>query len=98
MKTPKEHTELLKLREGFVGTVYNDSTNNPTIGYGHKIKKGENFTTLTKEQADELFMKDYLNAQQGADRIIQEFKIPAEDNVRNAVTGAVFQLGEEGFK
>ena len=98
MKTPKEHTELLKFREGFVGSVYNDSTNNPTIGYGHKIKKGENFTTLTKEQADELFMKDYLNAQQGADRIIQEFKIPAEDNVRNAVTGAVFQLGEEGFK
>ena len=42
-------------------------------GYGHKIKKGENFTTLTKEQADELFMQDYLNAQQGADRIIQEF-------------------------
>jgi GH24 family phage-related lysozyme (muramidase) len=98
MKTPKEHTELLKLREGFVGSVYNDSTNNPTIGYGHKIKKGENFTTLTEEQANELFMQDYLNAQQGADRIIQEFKIPAEDNVRNAVTGAVFQLGEEGFK
>jgi len=98
METPKEHTELLKLREGFVGSVYNDSTNNPTIGYGHKIKEGENFTTLTEEQANELFMQDYLNAQQGADRIIKEFNIPITGNVRDAVTGAVFQLGETGFK
>tara|TARA_R100001224_G_scaffold62416_1_gene37272 strand:- start:287 stop:3502 length:3216 start_codon:yes stop_codon:yes gene_type:complete len=98
MKTPKEHKELLKLREGFVGNVYNDSRNNPTIGYGHKVKEGENFTTLTEEQANELFMQDYLNAQQGADRIIKEFNIPTTGNVRDAITGAVFQLGETGFK
>jgi lysozyme len=100
MENSNEHIELVKEREGFRSSVYADTMNNPTIGYGHKIKKGEVFTTLTKEQAHELFLKDYQTAQRGANNIIKEFNIPVGDltNVRDAITGAVFQLGETGFK
>ena len=100
MENSNEHIELVKEREGFKSSVYADTMDNPTIGYGHKIKKGEVFTTLTKEQAHELFLKDYQTAQRGANNIIKQFNIPVGDltNVRDAITGAVFQLGETGFK
>src|SRR5664279_1101283 len=38
---------------------YNDSEQIPTIGYGHKIQKGEDFSKgITSEQTDALFKKD----------------------------------------
>lgn len=44
--------------EGFRAKPYDDGKGFMTIGYGHLIKKGEAFTSLTKTQALELFRKD----------------------------------------
>lgn len=38
---------------------YNDSKGIPTIGYGHKIEKGEDYSKgISKTEADSLFKKD----------------------------------------
>ena len=42
----------------FSPTVYDDGYGNPTIGYGHLIKNGETFDTITKEEALQLFSED----------------------------------------
>ena len=44
--------------EEFFATPYDDGYGNMTIGYGHLIKKGENFTSITKEQAFNMLTKD----------------------------------------
>ena len=39
--------------------MYKDSAGNPTIGYGHLIKDGEDFSKgITKEKAGELLAQD----------------------------------------
>jgi len=50
---------LIQSHEGYRATEYNDIFKNPTIGYGHVIKKGEHFTSLTRYEALELLKKDY---------------------------------------
>ncbi len=42
----------------FSPTVYDDGYGNPTIGYGHLIKDGETFDTITEEEALQLFSED----------------------------------------
>lgn len=56
--------KLLEGREGCKLSVYHDVRGLATIGYGHLIKSGEHFTTLTQPQADALFEQDlaiYVN-------------------------------------
>lgn len=61
--------EHLKSEEGFVPYVYDDGVpgakpwaqskvGKPTIGYGHLVKPGEVFTTLTESQAWDLLIRD----------------------------------------
>ena len=50
--------QLLEGREGCKLYVYHDIRGLATIGYGHLIKAGEHFTTLTQAQADDLFKQD----------------------------------------
>lgn len=49
----------IKISEGLRLSPYDDGLHNMTIGYGHKIGKGENFGSITKEKADEIFDSDY---------------------------------------
>lgn len=43
--------------------MYKDSAGNPTIGYGHLIKDGEDFSKgITKEKAGELLAQDTKTA------------------------------------
>ena len=44
--------------ETFYETEGDDGFGNPTIGYGHKIKDGENFTTITEDEALQLLRED----------------------------------------
>jgi GH24 family phage-related lysozyme (muramidase) len=50
----------LKKYEGFKSTPYFDASGNKCIGYGHLIKNGEEFNTLTRQQASNLLKKDFL--------------------------------------
>ena len=44
--------------EGYSATTYKDVAGLPTIGYGHLIKSGESFGTLSKNAALQLLRKD----------------------------------------
>ena len=98
LERQRQQIELLKEREGFRDTVYTDTTGNPTIGYGHKIQEGETFTTITEEEAEELLLKDYQKAYEGAQRIMNDYAMPIGHNITHALTGMVFQLGEQGTR
>ncbi len=59
-KNYNETIEFIKQHEGFMPNAYYCSAGYLTIGYGHVIKKGENFSKpLTKAEADELLRKDF---------------------------------------
>lgn len=50
--------------EGFRSKPYKDTQGYWTIGLGHKIRDGETFTTISEQEAIELFKNDYNNAVQ----------------------------------
>jgi len=84
----------LKVAEGFEWKPYKDSAGHLTIGYGHKIKKGETFTTLTEEQAEQLMRQDvapivrFLNVH--LDTLITQ-------NQFDALVMFIFNIGETRF-
>ena len=51
---------LIKKYEGFRTNVYKCPAKRDTIGYGHLIKPGEAFGTLTEPEAVELLRKDVI--------------------------------------
>jgi lysozyme len=62
-----EIISLMKEIEGWSGRSYDDETGNPTIGWGHLIRKDEQHlkrTTLTREQANDLLVKDIREHQE----------------------------------
>lgn len=52
--------EYIKDHEGLRLRVYKDSLGFLTIGFGHKLLPGEKFKVITRQQADELFEKDFV--------------------------------------
>lgn len=54
----KDAINLIKKFESFKENIYLCPAGFKTIGYGHVIKKDENFTSITIEQAEELLLKD----------------------------------------
>jgi len=55
--------DFIQRHEGYSGTVYNDSAGYPTIGYGHLIKAGEDFSNgITPDQASQLLSQDTQTA------------------------------------
>jgi GH24 family phage-related lysozyme (muramidase) len=70
LPNPKEHT-----RDGLHIQYKSAEGGADTIGYGHKIKKGESFGEgLTEAEARELLQKDILIAAEGAKKAIGEKK------------------------
>ena len=54
-----EGLAFLKEREGFGPKVYQDTNNVDTIGYGHVVKPGEDWSKgITEEKATELLKED----------------------------------------
>jgi len=51
---------MIKSHEGLRLKPYKDTRGLPTVGYGHLIKKGEDYSKgLTQQQANELFDRDF---------------------------------------
>lgn len=54
-----DYVSFLKDQEGFRSDPYKDATGNWTVGYGHKIREGEDFSSgISEEQADRLLRQD----------------------------------------
>lgn len=94
MKFSGKGVGILKGLEGFKPKPYFCSAGKPTIGYGHKIKKGEVFTILTEEEAEHLMRDDvepivkFINVH--LDTLITQ-------NQFDALVMFIFNIGETKF-
>lgn len=59
-RVSEEGVALIKRFEGFSACVYLCPAGKSTIGYGHVVRKGENFVgrMLSKEEAEDLLLQD----------------------------------------
>jgi lysozyme len=86
--------ELVARFEGLRLAVYNDQAGLPTIGYGHLIKSGEQFSVITVAQAEALLDADLAPAR---DAVAKYVSVPLNDNQRAALISLVFNIGVGAF-
>lgn len=95
MKTSRDGIEFIKRREGFRHKKYKDDAGLPTIGYGHLIQTGENFTMpITEVEGEALLTKDLQIAEKAIDRLV---KIPLNQHQFDALVSFVFNVGVGNF-
>jgi len=81
--------------EDFSAKVYDDGAGNPTIGYGHLIRPGENFSGgITQAQADTLFRQDVERVVNPA---LDRITIALTQNQVDALGSFIFNVGTGGF-
>lgn len=82
--------DLIQAREGFRPTAYNDAGGHPTIGFGHKIEPGEDFSGgLTEAQATDLMRRDIQRTAAPLDHLITDLS-PRQ---RQALTSFGYNAG-----
>ncbi|WNK56712.1 glycoside hydrolase family protein [Pantoea agglomerans] len=89
--TKQYQAKLGYFRDGKFWT-YKDSLGYDTIGYGHLVKAGENFTQgLTEQEAERLLVLDVNQARK--DVIKLQVNLPDESRWNDFLVLMVFQLG-----
>lgn len=86
---------FLKGFETYEPDPYDDGYGGMTIGYGHLIKPGEVFTSLSKDEALNLLAKDVGIAERGVLRLT---KVPLEDCEFDALVSFTFNIGAGGYQ
>lgn len=84
--------DLIKQSEGFRATTYLDTSGQPTIGYGHKLLRGESYPDgVDKSQAEKL-----LDADAGAACLAVEHlvRVPLTQGQFDALVDFCFNLGQ----
>lgn len=78
-------------------TAHGDGTKHAgnTIGYGHYIKKGEHFTKITKEQAEDLFRSDIAEAEK---LVKKHVHADLTQNQYDALVSLAYNSGAGGLK
>ncbi|HYC64626.1 MAG TPA: lysozyme [Reyranellaceae bacterium] len=90
--TPSEGRNLIKAFEGFSPTVYVCPAGYPTIGYGHVVQPGEDWSKgLTEAEGDELLARDLPRYERAVCRLIT---VPLSDPCFGALVSFTFNLGE----
>src|SRR5579864_8252343 len=95
MKISSIGLDLITRFEGFRAAPYNDAGKEPTIGFGHLIKPGEQFTTITRNQALDLLTKDVHFAEDAVNTLV---KVRLTQDQFDALTSFVFNTGRENFE
>ena len=86
----QQGVDLIKRFEGFSSTVYQCPAGLPTIGYGHLIKKGEVFDSITEAEAEDLLRLDVQVAERAVLRLIS---VPLTDGQFDTLVSFTFNLG-----
>jgi lysozyme len=90
MKTSQNGLNLIETSEGFRDTIYLDVAGKATIGYGHLIKSGEDFSTgITQEQGQALLQADVEIAEDAVNAHAPQ----ANQNQFDALVDFAFNLG-----
>jgi lysozyme len=83
--------DLVKHFEGFRSRVYLCVGGYPTIGYGHLIRSGEDFSLgISKAQAEILLARDLESSERAVLRLTT---VPLSDGQFDALVSFVFNLG-----
>ncbi len=94
MKCSERGKELIKEFEGCILKPYKDAVGLWTIGVGHLIKEGENFGSITIDEAMELLAKDL----QWAEACINNTGVELTQNQFDALCSLVFNIGCGAFQ
>jgi lysozyme len=95
MQTSENGIQLIKQFESFAAAPYLCPAGKPTIGYGHVIREGENFSALTKMQADAVLRRDVAACEASISRLVQ---VPLSQGQFDALVSFVFNLGAGALK
>lgn len=96
MKMSPEGIKKLMEWEGTVLTPYKDAAGLPTIGTGHLIQKGEDYTKgLTEEGAAELLRRDLVRFEAAVNQYVT---IPLSQNQFDALVSFAFNIGTGAFR
>ena len=87
----------IMLRESCSLTVYKDNTGF-SIGYGHRLKKGENYKKISKAKAEQLFREDIKSVEASINRILKDIKFKPTQNFIDGLADLVYNCGEAGVK
>jgi lysozyme len=85
---------FIKEVEGVEHKVYKDSAGLDTIGVGHLLKPGENFTEITDKEVDALLFID-LNTAMNA--VLRNVRVQLNQNQFDALVSFVFNVGTRAF-
>ena len=92
--------EKIKIHEGFRDTIYLDTLNKKTIGYGHLIVHEDKFVegkAYSKEELEALFNKDF---EKGWNLMIQFCEVnnlrSISDDAKEILCEMIFQMGYSG--
>ena len=87
----------IMLRESCKLTLYKDNTGY-SIGYGHRIKRGENYKKISKAKAEQLFKEDIKGVEASINRILKNIKFKPTQNFIDGLADLVYNCGEGGVK
>ena len=93
MQASNAAVELIKQFEGFVSKSYLDLVGIPTIGFGHRVLKGETFPPngITEDEATTLLQSDLKIVDDALTRLIT---VEISQNQYDAVADFCFNLGQ----
>ena len=86
---------LVKQFEGFRPRLYKDGAGKKTIGYGHRVKKGEKFKFLTRKKGEKLLREDISKADRCVDNYVE---VPLTQSQHDALVSFVYNVGGNGFR
>ena len=91
MKISHTGLQLIQQFEGFEPQVYVDAAGYPTIGYGHLIRKGEDFSQgISHAQAEAILRQDVAQAERAVQRLI---RLTLTQHQFDALVSFTFNLG-----
>ena len=91
MKVSNNLITFIKKFEGFKSKPYKDAAGKLTIGYGHLIKSGEKFTSITESEATALLKKDISSFEKSVNSLCKGIKLT--QNEFDSLVSFSFNLG-----
>jgi len=91
--------EKIKIHEGFRDTIYLDTLNKKTIGYGHLIVHEDDFVEgkpYPKEELEALFDKDFEKGWELMIRFCSVNNLNVSEEAQEVLCEMIFQMGYSG--
>ena len=92
-KVSAKGRDFIASYEAYFSTPYDDGFGNITVGYGHVIQKGENYSSLNKAQALELLSKDLSVWEKAVYNYSESLSIVWDQNEYDAFVSLAFNAG-----